>query len=201
MKTLLLRFLLGRGVGKLQETLSKSVRHGVTALGGALVAKGLTSADDVEALSGAAVIVASVALSIGRALLGEYIGKKTDGKINPQAPLLLIALYVGLIAFGFAASPASALEKTFTWIAPTQYTDGSPLPTAQIAGYTLTCGSLVVPIVGPVTSYKRDFGPGGYSCTLQTRATTTPTPSVPVGPVVFTVPQPDPNAPTGFSVD
>ena len=108
--------------------------------------------------------------------------------------LFLLALVAALVM-----APAVALEKTFSWTAPTQNTDGSALPAVQITGYTLTCGTLVVPITGPVTTFKRDFGAGAYTCSLQTRANGQT--SSPSNAVSFTVPQPTPNAPAGFSVD
>jgi hypothetical protein len=107
-------------------------------------------------------------------------------------------VYAALAAL--AVMSASALEKNFSWTAPTTNTDGSPLAAAQIAGYTLTCGALEVPINGPVTSFRRDFGPGSYECTLRTRATNGEV-SEPSNAVSFIVPQPVPGAPAGFSVD
>ena len=107
---------------------------------------------------------------------------------------ILIALLV------LAAAPAMALDKTFSWTAPTAYTDGSSLPAAQIAGYTLTCGPTVVQIAGPVLTFVRDFGPGTYTCSLQTRAVNGQI-SVASNTVSFTVPQPTPNPPAGFSVN
>lgn len=95
---------------------------------------------------------------------------------------------------------AAALTKTFTWTAPTQYTDGSPLPTAEIAGYTITCGTRVLPVNGPVTSFVADFTPGSYTCAAVTRATNGQV-SVPSMSVSFTVPLPTPNAPGAFSVN
>lgn len=95
---------------------------------------------------------------------------------------------------------ANALEKTFTWTPPTVYADGTPLPPTQIAGYTLSCGSLLVAIDGAVSTHKRDFAPGSYTCSLVTRATNGQV-SLPSNSVNFTVPQPRPNAPTDFSVD
>jgi hypothetical protein len=51
-----------------------------------------------------------------------------------------------------------------------------------------------------VTSFRRDFGPGSYECTLRTRATNGEV-SEPSNAVSFIVPQPVPGAPAGFSVD
>jgi hypothetical protein len=105
-------------------------------------------------------------------------------------------LFVALLAL--VALPALAVEKTFTWVAPTTNTDGSALPAAQITGYVLTCGATVVPITGAVTTFKRDFGPGTYTCSLQARANGQT--SAPSNSVSFVVPQPTPSPPSGLSV-
>lgn len=108
---------------------------------------------------------------------------------------------VALLLLGvLVALPAAAVEKTFSWVAPTMNTDGSPLAASQIAGYTITCGSRVLTVNGPVTSFKADFGPGSYTCSAVTRATNGET-SAPSNSVSFTVPQPVPAAPADFSVD
>lgn len=106
---------------------------------------------------------------------------------------------VALVACVFAFC-AGAAEKTFSWTAPTAYTDGTALPAAQISGYRLTCGATVVPIAGAVTTFKRDFAPGSYSCSLQTIATNGQI-SAASNTATFTVPQLVPNAATGLSVD
>ncbi len=48
----------------MNSTLSSLIRHGLTAAGGFLVAKGLASADQVGELAGAAVTLVGVILSI-----------------------------------------------------------------------------------------------------------------------------------------
>ncbi len=48
----------------MNPTLSSLIRHGLTAAGGFLVAKGLASADQVAELAGAAVTLVGVVLSI-----------------------------------------------------------------------------------------------------------------------------------------
>lgn len=103
-----------------------------------------------------------------------------------------------LALLALVALPALAVEKTFTWVAPTTNTDGSPLPPAQITGYILTCGATVVQVPATPTTFKRDFGPGNYTCSMQTRANGQT--SVPGNPVSFVVPQPTPNPPSGLSV-
>lgn len=48
----------------MNPTLSSLIRHGLTAAGGFLVARGLASADQVAELAGAAVTLVGVVLSI-----------------------------------------------------------------------------------------------------------------------------------------
>ena len=48
----------------MNPTLSSLIRHGLTAAGGFLVAKGLASADQVAELAGAAVTLVGVILSV-----------------------------------------------------------------------------------------------------------------------------------------
>lgn len=48
----------------MNPTISSLIRHGLTAAGGFLVAKGLASADQVAELAGAAVTLVGVVLSI-----------------------------------------------------------------------------------------------------------------------------------------
>jgi hypothetical protein len=66
-KKMALRFLLGRGIGRLPELLSKSLRHGFTTGGGALVA------GDHTVIGGAAVALGAV-LSYARTYLSERLG-------------------------------------------------------------------------------------------------------------------------------
>lgn len=73
MNNIVLKFLLGRGVGKLTESLSKIVRHAVTTYGGVLVAQGHASQDDLTTLAGAGTILVSVAVSVARALIAKKI--------------------------------------------------------------------------------------------------------------------------------
>jgi hypothetical protein len=109
-------------------------------------------------------------------------------------------LAVLLVACALAI-PVAAVEKTFSWTAPTAYTDGTPLPAAQIAGYTLNCSpTRTLAIAGAVTTFKADFGPGSHTCALVTRAANGQV-SAPSNSVNFTVPQPVPNAATGLSVE
>lgn len=66
MKDMLLKFLFKRGVGQLQEWLSKGIRHGATMYGGMLMQSGYATADEVELLTGGAVALAGVLLSVAR---------------------------------------------------------------------------------------------------------------------------------------
>ena len=75
MKALLINFLLGRGISKLQEILSKGVRHGATTGGGFLVAEGLASGDDVTTAAGAVTTLVGVGLSIARTFLSRLASK------------------------------------------------------------------------------------------------------------------------------
>jgi hypothetical protein len=96
---------------------------------------------------------------------------------------------------------AEAADKSFTWTAPTTYTDGTALPSAEIANYALTCSpsgsQAVVPKTQPLV---KAFPPGTYACTLAAVATNGQA-SAQSNAVNFTVPQPAPSAPTGFSVN
>jgi hypothetical protein len=95
-----------------------------------------------------------------------------------------------------ASLAARADVKTFTWIAPTQYEDGSALAPQDILGYRLVCAPSgsdgAVPALP--TSFAKDFPPGTYTCTLATRALNGQE-SVPSNAVVFTVPEPPPPPP------
>jgi hypothetical protein len=70
------RFLLGRGFGKVQELVSKFVRHGLTTVGGYLVGQGAITADESGQFQGAAVIVVGVLLSAARTFLADKVDAK-----------------------------------------------------------------------------------------------------------------------------
>lgn len=72
LKAMVIRFLLGRGVNKLQELAAKGLRHGVGAAGGALIGYGLATHDQVNALQGVAGVVAAIAASAVRTFLAKY---------------------------------------------------------------------------------------------------------------------------------
>lgn len=63
----------------MNPTLSSLIRHGLTAAGGFLVAKGLASADQVGEIAGAAVTLIGVVLSILK-------NKKASAPTPPPAP-------------------------------------------------------------------------------------------------------------------
>ena len=73
MGSMALKFLLGRGIGPLQEIISKSVRHGLTTFGGYLSANGLATGDDIATLQGAGVVLVGIALSVARTFLSSKI--------------------------------------------------------------------------------------------------------------------------------
>ena len=60
------KFLFARGIGPIQEIISKAVRHGLTTFGGYLSAQGLATGDDIATLQGAGVVLVGIALSIAR---------------------------------------------------------------------------------------------------------------------------------------
>lgn len=62
----------------MNPTISSLIRHGLTAAGGFLVARGLASADQVAELAGAAVTLVGVVLSIIK-------NKKTTAPTPPAA--------------------------------------------------------------------------------------------------------------------
>lgn len=73
MKKLVLKFLLGRGVGVLQEVLSKAVRHGLTVYGGYLAGAGYIESGDLVTLESAAVILIGLGLSVARTFLSSRV--------------------------------------------------------------------------------------------------------------------------------
>jgi hypothetical protein len=100
-------------------------------------------------------------------------------------------------------SIAQADVKTFSWQRPTSYDNGTPLPTAELAGYDLTCNGAVVATNvpgGTNESHARDFAPGEYSCSMRAFDIFGGV-SVPSNSVSFVVPRPSPNAPAALSVD
>ena len=71
-KKLLFNVLLKRGASAAEETIGKAIRHGMTTYGGVLMSQGLADASDVTALSGGAVALGGIVLSLVRI----YVQKK-----------------------------------------------------------------------------------------------------------------------------
>lgn len=115
----------------------------------------------------------------------------------PHKYLTLAAWLFALAAFSLNAL---AETKTFSWTQPTQNTDGSALAPSDIAGYRLECaGQVTVNFPGAVSTGTRNYGPGTYTCTLRTEHINGNVSAV-SNSVTFTVLQPTPSPPTGFSV-
>jgi hypothetical protein len=110
------------------------------------------------------------------------------------------ALYILALAFMAGFSAGAQETKTFSWVAPTTYVNGAPLPASEIAGYTISCATRTLTVNGPVTSFSAEFEPGIYVCSAVTRATNGEV-SNPSNTVSFSVAPPRPNAPAVFSVD
>lgn len=112
------------------------------------------------------------------------------------------AILVAMVA-ALMAGTAYALVKTFTWVAPTENTDGSALPPAQITGFNFTCTATGQPTVsftavGSARTIPRDLPPGDWACSATASANGQT--SAPSNVVNFTVPQPTPRPPV-LSVD
>jgi hypothetical protein len=75
-KTLILKFLLGRGIGKLQEIVSKMIRHGATTAGGYLVGVEYASTGDIASAEGALLTLAGLGLSVARSYASAQLGSK-----------------------------------------------------------------------------------------------------------------------------
>jgi hypothetical protein len=114
-----------------------------------------------------------------------------------KALKLFIALLV-ISPLVFAVEP-----KTFNWTPPTQNTDGTPLPDAEIASYNIYCNSVVLGNVintgGTDTWTSPPLPEGTYACYATTMATNGQE-SAASNSVNFTVDPSIPEAPTGFSV-
>lgn len=71
MKRIILRFLLARGIGRVQEIVSKAIRHGATTLGGALIGAEYASTGDVQSIEGALLTLSGIGLSVARTYLAD----------------------------------------------------------------------------------------------------------------------------------
>lgn len=71
-----------------------------------------------------------------------------------------------LVSIGVIAPPLLYAEIIdFTYTAPTTYTDGSPLPAAEIQFSRLYCdGSMVVEEPGADQDFSTDLGIGSHDC-------------------------------------
>ena len=72
LKNLLVKVFLGRGLSTASELLGKAIRHGATTFGGELIAHGYATQDDVTQLTGAALVLVGIGLSVVRTFLGKY---------------------------------------------------------------------------------------------------------------------------------
>lgn len=77
MKKALLKFLFSRQVGKIQDVLSKAVRHGITGFGGFLAGQGAPLSDpDMTTLHGAGTVL----LGVGLAVVRTFVAAKFESK-------------------------------------------------------------------------------------------------------------------------
>lgn len=72
MKALLVKFLLGRGMGKVSELASKAVRHGLGVAGGWLMAHEYATTDQLVTLEGGALALTAIGLSVARTFVAKY---------------------------------------------------------------------------------------------------------------------------------
>lgn len=75
MKTLILNFLFGRGVGWLSEAVSKAVRHGAGLYGGVLIGQELATQGQIDSIEGGLLAGASILWSVIRIKGPELIAK------------------------------------------------------------------------------------------------------------------------------
>jgi len=73
--------------------------------------------------------------------------------------LISIVLSIGgLIAY-------ASQDATFSWTAPTEYTDNTPIEEGGLTEYRLYCnGSLVATIPSTSLTHAENFAPGIYEC-------------------------------------
>jgi len=87
----------------------------------------------------------------------------------------------------------------FSWVAPTEYEDGTPLTVADLDFYQLICSGQSFQYPGTATSSSETFAPGDYTCALTVAAINGQV-SAPSNVVNFSIAQPIPKAPTGLTV-
>ena len=66
MKKWVINILLKRGAGAANEVVGKAIRHGMTTYGGILMAQGLADASQITALTGGALAIGGILISLGR---------------------------------------------------------------------------------------------------------------------------------------
>jgi hypothetical protein len=171
-------------VKKVKSFLARVARRAITLTGGGMAVAG----DENTALAGVLLVVAEL---VGRELMESIRERKEAQKF-----LVLV------LAVGAAASATTAVARTFTWIPPTTYTNGLPLPPAELFAYDLTCnGAIVASGIpgGTNASAVVAFNvPGDYSCTLRAYDVFGNV-SEPSNANAFTVPRANPSAATGLS--
>ena len=92
----------------------------------------------------------------------------------------MLRYITALIAAAFLCLPALAADRTFSWDAPTEYVDGSPLPLEELERYELGCGPVAGEraadvrtwITTPSDTRVEDFGIGTHYCALRVKAIT-----------------------------
>lgn len=113
----------------------------------------------------------------------------------------LLFLFVGALTITFAAGTSAALS----WTAPTTYTDGTAIPSGDIAFYTVTWNAGTVKVNAPELSAAINVpcGSTAFSVTVTTSATAKypNATSLPAGPVPYaTGIACAPNPPGGLAV-
>lgn len=73
LKTFAINVLLKRGATVAEESLGKAIRHGMTTVGGMLMAQGVADASDVSAITGGAVALGGIVLSVARIYLQKRL--------------------------------------------------------------------------------------------------------------------------------
>lgn len=70
----------------MNEMVSSIIRHGLTTVGGSLVAKGLITATLWDQVTGAVIVLAGVGWSLVSKFIAKKTGLPTDGIVPPPAP-------------------------------------------------------------------------------------------------------------------
>ena len=73
---------------------------------------------------------------------------------------------LALLAFSSAAMADE--DKTFSWTAPTEYTNNTPILPGDLSSFRITCNDVIIAEVGAnLTSYTMNLTTGEYSCHIQ----------------------------------